>query len=435
MNIHAKQRPNVGLLALAISAFAIGVSEFLVVGVLPAIADDLATSLESAGHLVSLYALALAVGTPFLSVAVSRFARKRVLLILLAVFLAGNLLSALSTGYGLLLFGRIVTALAHGTFFGIGATVASKLAPQGQASRAIAVMLAGLTLAMVIGVPLGSFLGNQAGWRLPFFAVAALAALGMVALQMWLPSNVPAGAHGKVRTQLAALGNPEILVMMLITILGFGGSFAAFTFITPILTGITGFSLGTASILLIVFGTATFAGNLVGGQLAVRFGWQRAVAVILVLLAVADVILALTLTSQLVTVVMLFVWGSLAFSLSPCFQAGMLDTAERFTPQALEVASGLNISAFNIGISLGAFLGGFLVSQNMMESTPWIGVAMSVLALAPLAWLSKKETAVRSQAFDADIRGNKASTRVRSGKPGFLQKFIHEEDSDPQIRR
>lgn len=394
MNAQAKQRKqrtHPGLLALAVSAFAIGVAEFLVVGVLPAIAADLSTSLVSAGLLVSLYALALAVGTPFTSIVVSRFPRKPVLLLLMTIFLAGNLLAALSSGYDLLLAGRIVTAVAHGTFFAIGATVASSLAPHGQAGRAIAVMLAGLTLAMVIGVPLGSFLGNQAGWRLPFFAVALLAVLGLVAILLWLPANVPVGAHGKIRAQLAALGNPAILAMMLITILGFGGTFAAFTFITPILTDVTSFSLPAASLLLVVFGVATFVGNLVGGRLTGRFGWQRTVRAMLILLALAQAVLALALSLQWVTVIMLFVWGSLAFALSPNFQAGMLDTAERYAPNALEFASGLNISAFNIGISLGALVGGLMVSQGLMSSTPWAGVAASILALAPLAWLSRKE--------------------------------------------
>src|SRR3954471_8148526 len=226
-DVHRRIHP--GVLSLAVSAFAIGVAEFLVVGVLPAIAKDLAVSLETAGALVSLYALALAVGTPFIVIGLSRLPHKAVLVGLMVLFLVGNLLAALSSNYAMLLFGRMVTAVAHGAFFAIGATVASSLAPKGQAGRAIAVMLAGLTLAMVIGVPLGSVLGNQQGWRMPFFAVAALAVCGLLAMLHWLPANLPAGTGGKVGTQLAALGNPAILTMMLLTTLGFGGSFGAFT--------------------------------------------------------------------------------------------------------------------------------------------------------------------------------------------------------------
>lgn len=390
MNSAAQPRIHPGVLSLAVSAFAIGVAEFLVVGVLPAIATDLATSLEAAGRLVSLYALALAVGTPFSALALAHWPRKPVLLGLMAVFLLGNLLAAVSSSYEVLLFGRMVTALAHGTFFAVGATVASSLAPPGQAGRAIAVMLAGLTLAMVVGVPLGSFLGNLVGWRLPFFAVAALAAVGLLAVLRWLPVRLPVGTSGKIRTQLAALGHPAILAMMGLTTLGFGGSFAAFTFVTPILTEVTGFSVATASILLIVFGTATFVGNLAGGQLTSRLGWPRTVGLMLVGLALTQVLLALALASQWATVIMLFVWGVFAFGLAPSFQAGMLATAARYTPQAQDFASGLNISAFNIGIALGAFVGGIMVGQGLLAATPWAGVVASLLAFGPLAWLNRK---------------------------------------------
>jgi len=378
-----------GVLSLSVSAFAIGVAEFLVVGVLPAIARDLAVSLEMAGALVSWYALALALGTPLLVIGLSRLPHKAVLLGLLTLFLTGNVLAALSGNYGVLLVGRVITAVAHGAFFAIGATVASSLAPHGQSGRAIAVMLAGLTLAMVIGVPLGSLLGNQQGWRLPFFAVAILAVCGLLAILRWLPANLPGGGGGTIGTQLAALRNPAILTMMLLTTLGFGGSFATFTFITPILTNVTGFSAATASILLIVFGSATFIGNLTGGQLISRFGWQRTLQILLILLALTDVVLALTLSFQWVTIIMLFIWGVCAFGMSPVLQAGMLATAERYTPTAIDFASGLNISAFNIGISLGAFVGGMLVSQGLIASTPWVGVIAAILAFVPLTWLSR----------------------------------------------
>ncbi|WP_308925444.1 MFS transporter [Janthinobacterium sp. J1-1] len=379
-----------GVLSLAVGAFAIGVTEFIVVGILPAIARDLHISIESAGSLVSLYALALAIGTPLLVIGLSRLPRKLALLGLMTVFLAGNLLAALSHTFELLLVGRVITAVAHGTFFAIGATVAANLVPKAQAGRAISVMFAGLTLAMVIGVPLGSFLGNLMGWRLPFFAVAALAALGLAAMARWLPAGLARGAGGKAATQLAALGSGPILTMMAVTVFGFGGSFAAFTFITPILTDITGFSATMASALLIVFGAATFAGNLGGGYLTSHVGWQKALRLMLLLLAATQVGVALAIGSQWMMVVMLFVWGVFAFGLSPALQAGMLATAERHTPKAVDFASGLNISAFNLGISLGSMLGALMVSRQLMASSPWAGVAASLLALLPLAWLARR---------------------------------------------
>lgn len=384
-----------GVLSLAVAAFAIGVTEFIVVGILPAIAKDLHISIESAGSLVSLYALALAIGTPLLVIALSRLPRKLALLGLMTVFLAGNLLAALSHTFELLLAGRIITAVAHGTFFAIGATVAANLVPKAQAGRAISVMFAGLTLAMVIGVPLGSFLGNLMGWRLPFFAVAVLAALGLAAMARWLPAGLAHGAGGKAATQLAALGSGPILTMMAVTVFGFGSSFAAFTFITPILTDITGFSATMASALLIVFGAATFVGNLGGGYLSSHYGWQKALRLMLLLLAATQVGVALAIGSQAMMVAMLFVWGGFAFGLSPALQAGMLATAERYTPKAVDFASGLNISAFNLGISLGSMLGALMVSRQLMASSPWAGVAASLLALLPLAWLARRRLATQ----------------------------------------
>ena len=387
-----------GVLSLAVGAFAIGVTEFIVVGILPAIARDLHISIESAGSLVSLYALALAIGTPLLVIGLSRLPRKLALLGLMTVFLAGNLLAALSHTFELLLVGRVITAVAHGTFFAIGATVAATLVSKAQAGRAISVRFAGLTLALVIGVPLGSFLGNLMGWRLPFFAVAALAALGLAAMARWLPAGLVQGAGGKAATQLAALGSGPILTMMAVTVFGFGSSFAAFTFITPILTDITGFSATMASALLIVFGAATFAGNLGGGYLTSHVGWQKALRLMLLLLAATQVGVALAIGSQWMMVVMLFVWGVFAFGLSPALQAGMLATAERHTPKAVDFASGLNISAFNLGISLGSMLGALMVSRQLMASSPWAGVAASLLALLPLAWLARRRRPAAEEA-------------------------------------
>jgi len=380
-----------GVLSLAVGAFAIGVTEFIVVGILPAIAQDLHVTLDSAGALVSLYALALAIGTPLAVLGLSRYPRKTVLMTLMAVFLAGNLLAAFSTNYAVLLTGRVITAIAHGAYFGIGATVAAALAPKGQAGRAISVMLAGLTLAMVLGVPLGSFLGNLMGWRLPFFAVAGMAALGLAAMAIWLPAHTARSAPASMGSQLAALANPAILTMMAVTTLGFGSLFAAFTFITPIMTDITGFSASAASAMLVVFGAATFAGNIAGGYMSSHYGWQRALRIMLVLLTVAQAGLALTLQSPWLMGAMLFLWGLFSFGLSPALQAGMLATAEHYTPKAVDFASGLNISAFNFGISLGSSLGAVMVARHMMGLTPWAGVLISLAALAPLAWLASRK--------------------------------------------
>ncbi|MEL4887333.1 MFS transporter [Pectobacterium betavasculorum] len=380
------QRTHPGVWALAVTAFAIGVAEFIVVGVLPAIAEDLGVTLARAGGLVGLYALALAVGTPLVVLALARLPRKPVLLGLVILFLAGNLLSALSSSYTTLLTGRMLTAVAHGSFFAIGATVAARLAPEGQSSRAIALMFAGLTLAMVIGVPLGSLIGNSLGWRLPFYAVAVLAGIALIATALWVP-GLPANSAGKATTQLAALAQPPVLAMMTITVLGFGASFAAFTFITPILTSVSGFTIPAANLLLVVFGVATLLGNLAGGRLAVTLGWHAALQRMLLGLLATLVALALLLPYKFPVVALLFIWGGLAFGISPALQTGMLATAQRWAPRAMDFASALNISAFNLGITLGETLGSAMVARDQMAMSPWAGVALVVLAQLPLAWL------------------------------------------------
>ncbi|MDF0729449.1 MFS transporter [Pseudomonas entomophila] len=381
---HAGLHP--GILTLAITAFAIGVAEFIIVGILPSISAAFDISLASAGSLVGLYALALAIGTPFIVIGLGRFPKKAVLMSLIGVFLVGNLVSALAPNYPMLLIGRIITALAHGAFFAIGATVAASLAREGQASKAIATMFAGLTLAMVIGVPLGSYLGNAMGWRLPFYAVSLLALLALLATAAWLPRQ-PASQGGKALGQLAALGNPAIWTMMSVTILGFGASFSAFTFITPILTDITGFSATGASALLLVFGVATLIGNLLGGRLADSLGWERTLRLLFGVLALTLVALALSLQYKLLMGVTVFIWGIVAFGMTPAFQTGMLATARLHTPKAVDFASGLNISAFNLGITLGERAGSVLVENGHLALTPWAGVAAAVLVNLPLAWL------------------------------------------------
>lgn len=380
-----------GVWALAVAAFAIGVAEFIVVGVLPAIARDFGRPLADVGSLVGGYAFMLAVGTPIIVLMLAHCSRKRLLLGLIAFFLVGNLISALAAYYPILLLGRLVTAVAHGSFFAVGATVAARLAPAGQASRAIALMFAGLTLAMVIGVPLGSLIGNHLGWRLPFYAIVVLAILALVSLMKWVP-ELPPRDGTRLPEALSSLTHLPILAMMSITILGFGASFAAFSFITPILTDISGFSTSSASILLVVFGVATLVGNLLGGRLAAQWGWSVALTRLLMLLIVALIALAIAIPYRLPMMIVLFLWGMLAFGMSPGFQAGMLETAERWAPRAVDFASALNISAFNLGIALGESLGSILVAYNKMAMTPWVGIVMAALAQLPLAWLAFKKS-------------------------------------------
>lgn len=374
------------ILALSVAAFAIGMAEFIVVGVLPSIATDLGVTRDQVGALVSGYALALAIGTPLLMLTLSRFKPRRVLVGLMAIFVIGNLLAVIAPDFTSLMVGRIITAVAHGALFALGATVASRLAPGGKSGSAIALMFSGLTLAMVIGVPIGSLLGNSLGWRMPFVMILVLAILALFALLRWVPSTLAAQPTGSWAEQLSALGHPIILLTMVVTALGFGATFPLFTYISVWLTEMTGFSATTASALLVVFGGATMVGNLVGGHLVSTIGWRPTATWLLFGVAAILAFIHVLGDIKWVMPICLAVWGGLAFGLSPAFQSGMLATAELHQPRALAFASSLNISSFNIGISAGSVTGSALVAEQALALTPLAGTALAMVALGML-WL------------------------------------------------
>ncbi len=372
--------------SLAVTAFAIGAAEFIVVGVLPAISFDLHVSLARAGSLIGIYAFALAIGTPITVLMTSHYGRKPLLIGLVLVFFAGNVAAALSKDFSTLLIARALTAVAHGSFFAIGASVAARLAKPGQASRAIALMFAGHTLAMVVGVPLGTYVGNLFGWRLPFLLIAGVAFISALAIAKWLPSVSMSKPPG-LKNQLMTIRNPAILTMMAVTVLGFGASFAPFSFITPILMNVAGFTTTGADLMLVVFGLATLFGNSIGGAAAARIGWLRTLQGIFVLLAASLAAIGLFAHFSVALAVLLFIWGGLAFGMSPACQAAMLATAETFTPRAIDFASSLNISAFNLGITLGETTGGFMVAKEHLAQTPLLGMVLVISAIIPLRHL------------------------------------------------
>lgn len=234
-------RMPLALLALALSAFAIGTTEFVIVGLLPEVARDLSVSIPSAGLLISGYALGVVIGAPALTAAASRLPRKHVLLGLMVLFVAGNLVCALAPTYGLLMVGRVIAALAHGAFFGVGSVVAADLAKPDKRARAIALMFTGLTVANVLGVPLGTLLGQHLGWRSTFWAVTVLGIAGLAGIAALLPTQ-PRAVEGVLRRELTAFRRPQVWLALMTTALGFGGLFASFTYIAPMMTHVAGFA-------------------------------------------------------------------------------------------------------------------------------------------------------------------------------------------------
>lgn len=368
------------LFALTLSAFAIGTTEFVIVGLIPTIAEQLNVSLPSAGLLVSLYALGVAIGAPVLTAPTGKLPRKWLLVGLMALFTVGNLLAWQAPGYESLIVARILTGLAHGVFFSVGSTIATGLVAKEKAASAIAIMFSGLTVALVTGVPLGTWIGQVFGWRETFLVVSLLGLVAMVGSMLLVPGNLPKGAASSVREQLSVLTRKPLLLVYAKTALGYGGAFTAFTFLAPILQQVSGFSAGAVSLILLVYGVSVAVGNIWGGKLADRMGPLPALKLLFAGLALVLLVLTFTAPHPVLAVLTVLVWGAFAFGNVPGLQVLVVKQAERHTPNAVDVASGLNIAAFNVGIALGSVVGGFVVEHLGLMHTPWIGALIVLLA-------------------------------------------------------
>ncbi|MBC3863706.1 MFS transporter [Undibacterium jejuense] len=375
------------LWALTLSAFAIGTTEFVIVGLIPTIADSLRVSVPSAGLLVSLYALGVAIGAPVLTALTGRVHRKLLLLALMALFTIGNLIAWHAPGYETLVVARVLTGLAHGVFFSIGSTIATSLVPKEKAASAIAIMFTGLTVALVTGVPLGTFIGQTFGWQSTFLAVSFLGLIAFVGSWILVPETLSHHRPASLLTQLAVLKKPRLLLIYSMTALGYGGSFVAFTYLAPILQNISGFSAQNVSLVMLIYGVSVAFGNVWGGKLADKKGPIRALQIVFALLALVLFSLTFTASSMWLSLLTVLLWGAVAFGNVPGLQVYVVQRAELDAPQAVDVASGLNIAAFNIGIAGGAWGGGLIVEHLGLMATPWIGsiVVLFALVLTTLA--------------------------------------------------
>ena len=374
------------LWALTLSAFAIGTTEFVIVGLIPTIAASLGVSVPSAGLLVSLYALGVAVGAPVLTALTGRVPRKQLLLGLMALFTIGNLVAWMAPNYTALMAARVLTGLAHGVFFSIGSTIATGLVPREKAASAIAIMFTGLTVALVTGVPLGTFIGQHFGWRETFLAVSTLGAAAFIGSALFVPRNLAHTPPASLLQQAKVLAEPRLLLVYAKTAIGYGGTFIPFTFLAPILTDISGFSAGSVGWVMLVYGVSVAVGNLWGGKLADRLGPIPALRIIFALLAAVLLLLQFTAPHPWLAVGTVLLWGAVAFGNVPGLQVYVVKQAERFTPQAVDVASGLNIAAFNLGIAGAAWAGGLIVTHLGLQHTPWIGALVVLVSLALTHW-------------------------------------------------
>ena len=388
----------IALIALMLSAFAIGTTEFVIVGLIPTIAQDLQVDLPSAGLLVSLYALGVAIGAPVLTALTGKLNRKTLLLGLMALFTLGNLIAWQAPSYHSLIAARILTGLAHGVFFSIGSTIATSLVPKEKEASAIALMFSGLTVALVTGVPLGTYIGQHFGWRATFLVVSALGLIALIGSALLIPKNLKQAVPAKISQQLAVLTKPRLLLVYAMTAVGYGGSFIAFTYLAPILQDITGFSASVIAIILLAYGVSVAVGNIWGGKLADRLGATRALNIIFLGLAIVLAVFSLTAHNPVAAVLTILVWGAFAFGNVPGLQVYVVQLAQQHSPKAVDVASGLNIAAFNIGIALGAWGGGLIVSHIGLAHTPWIGglIVLGAVGLTQLsAYLDRKQLAAQ----------------------------------------
>lgn len=364
------------LLMLALSAFAIGTTEFVIMGLLPDVARDLSVSIPSAGWLISGYALGVAIGAPIMAVATASLPRKRALLLLMAIFIVGNGLCAMATDYNFLMVARIITALCHGAFFGIGSVVAASLVPDNRKASAVALMFTGLTLANVLGVPLGTALGQFAGWRIPFWAVAVLGVLSLIGLWRVMPSqtNEP---KTDLRAEFMQLRSAGLWAALTTTMLFSAAVFALFTYVAPLLEDVTHLSPHAVTWTLFLIGLGLTLGNYIGGRLA---DWKLGAALtgIFLTLALVSALVRWTSPNLIPAEVNLFLWAMVSFSAVPGLQVNVMI----FGKAAPNLVATLNIGAFNLGNALGAWIGGLVIGEGLgLQAVPLAAAGLALAAM------------------------------------------------------
>lgn len=372
------------VLALTAGAFGIGTTEFIIMGLLLQVAADMHVSVPVAGLLISGYALGVFVGAPVLTLATRRMPRKTVLLVLMAIFTLGNAACALAPNYELLMVARVLTSLAHGTFFGVGSVVATSLVAEDKRASAISTMFIGLTVATLLGVPFGAWFGLMLGWRAAFWAVTVIGVIAFAVVAALVPGHV--GKGGKpisLAEEVAVLGRPQVLLGLAMTVFGFAGLFAVFTYIQPILTRFTGFSEAAVSPILLVFGIGLAIGNVAGGKLADR-GLTLALIGTLAALAIVLLGLAAVMSIKSLAIALILLLGIAAFATVAPLQLRVLEASG---PNGRTLASSLNIAAFNLGNALGAWAGGVTIDRGLgLSALPLIAAGITAIGLVLALW-------------------------------------------------
>jgi DHA1 family inner membrane transport protein len=387
------------LIALALGAFGIGLTEFVIMGLLPEVAADFGVSEAAAGWLISGYALSVVVGALVITAATTRLPRKPVLLGLIVLFIIGNVVTAVATGYETAMIGRILAALCHGAFFGIGSVVAAALVAPEKKARAIAIMFTGLTAANVFGVPFGTFLGQQFGWRSTFWAIAAVGVIAFIGIAALVPTLHTPEERVSIRRELGAFRSGQVWLSLVVTILAYGGMFGAFTYIAYTLTEVSGFATTAVPWLLVLFGVGLVIGNAIGGRLADR-SIDGTLIFFIAALVVVLALFALFAGSGIATIIALFLMGGFGFGTVPGLQSRIMN----YAGAAPTLASGANIGAFNVGNALGAWAGGLGIAAGLGYTSPiWIGAIITASALVVMIFAAAAAASANRRATDTRV--------------------------------
>lgn len=355
------------LFCLTAGAFAIGMTEFVIMGLLPNVARDLDVTIAQAGQLITGYALGVALGAPILTIATSKIAQKQLLCLLMVIFIIGNLVGALAPSYGLLMGSRLVTALAHGTFLGTGSLIAARLVRPDRRAAAVSMVLAGLTIANIIGVPFGTLIGQQLGWRASFGAITIMGIISLIGIITMIP-KIEQTEQPSLAKEVSSLFQPQVLLILATGAFGCCSMFAVFTYITPMLTDVAGFQESSVTWILVMYGIGVTLGNLIGGRLA---DWKLMPSVITIFIILSALLLILSgvLHIPVLALIFIFLWGMAAFGIMPGIQLRIMNLAH----EAPRLAATSSHSALNLGNAAGAFIGGVVLTQTGLVYVPLVG--------------------------------------------------------------
>jgi len=374
----------------SLCAFALGLTEFLVIGLVSAISKDLNSSIEAVGMTVTAYAVGATIGAPFLTAITSNWQRKTVMIVTMSVFSLGSLAATLSTSVNMMLISRFVAGLAHGLFLAVAATVATQIVQPEKRGAAVAYVFAGLTLALAFGVPIGTYLGSILSWQLSFMSVTVCGLIGLLGLIFLMPktSALQDEVSADPFKALMHIFNPTLLLGALITVLGYTGAFTLYTYIAPLLFDITKVSIQTASYMMLIYGVCAAIGNILGGKLSDKLGVDKAVIWIMLSLTIALICINFYGSSMIVMCVLIGAMGAISYAAVPAMQSRIISIAHTYVPSAVPVASGLNIAGFNSGIAIGSLLGGLLISTLGIQYLALGGAIVSFIGLIIIFFLS-----------------------------------------------